>query len=272
MTVQMVYKVFGLVFSAVCNRPCNGGRCIKPNMCLCDEGSVRSACLPDDLRDSYNKENEKSRLSVPDRFERPLTAASNSGTSENSGIATGSNDGDRGNGYINRGTGDINRGYGDNNQGNSDINRGTGDINRRIGDINRGNGDMNRGTGDTNRGNGDINQRNGDINRGNGDINRGNGDINRGIGDINRGNGDINRGNGDIDRQNGDINQRNGEINRGDGDNNRGNSDSRVTAVTPIAAASRNVCKFPCLNGGTCQGSVCACRQGYNGENCADRE
>ncbi|XP_050520393.1 fibrillin-2-like isoform X2 [Daktulosphaira vitifoliae] len=41
----------GLCIVPICNRPCNGGRCIKPNMCLCDEGSIRPACLPDDFRD-----------------------------------------------------------------------------------------------------------------------------------------------------------------------------------------------------------------------------
>jgi len=45
-----------------------------------------------------------------------------------------------------------------------------------------------------------------------------------------------------------------------------------TTTVNSNAVASRNACKYPCLNGGTCQGSVCACRQGYAGENCGDRK
>lgn len=148
--------------SAVCNRPCNGGRCIKPNMCLCDEGSVRSACLPDDLRDSYNKDDEKSRqpsLPAPDRFEKPPSAA----------VSGGSRNGDSGAISIGSSTGNSGSG----NDGSSD-------------------------SGVTNR--------------------------------------------------------------------------VATTTVSLSTMTPRSVCKYPCMNGGTCQGSVCSCRLGYSGENCADRK
>jgi len=49
---------------------------------------------------------------------------------------------------------------------------------------------------------------------------------------------------------------------------------SRVATTTDnsLGVVSRNSCKYPCLNGGTCQGSICTCRQGYTGENCGDRK
>jgi hypothetical protein len=52
-----------------------------------------------------------------------------------------------------------------------------------------------------------------------------------------------------------------------------GGPSTRISTITPLATTTpRNVCKYPCLNGGTCLGSVCACRLGYNGENCGDRK
>lgn len=75
----------------------------------------------------------------------------------------------------------------------------------------------------------------------------------------------------------------NGSSGIGNGDGNGGsavmssNNSSRAAATTMAIINSatvppRNACKYPCLNGGTCQGSVCVCRQGYSGENCADRK
>ncbi|XP_025412034.1 fibrillin-2-like isoform X2 [Sipha flava] len=153
----------GLCIVPVCNRPCNGGRCIKPNMCLCDEGSVRSACLPDDLRDAYNKDNDQ-RPVPPDRIER-LPAV---------GVVDGEKNTDAGN--------DDN----DDSDGNKDsVESG-------------GHGGRTKGGG-------------------------------------------------------------------------TGGPSTRISTITPLATTTpRNVCKYPCLNGGTCLGSVCACRLGYNGENCGD--
>lgn len=33
-----------IAFSAICSRPCAPGRCIKPNICLCEGGTVSSSC------------------------------------------------------------------------------------------------------------------------------------------------------------------------------------------------------------------------------------
>lgn len=208
-------SIFLLYFPAVCNRPCNGGRCIKPNMCLCDEGSVRSACLPDDLRDAYNKENEQ-RLPPSDRFDKL----------PGSGIVAGekSDDGDDDGGYGIKGSGNSG-GYGIKGSGNSGGygSKGSGDSG----------GHETKGSGYGSKGDGDSG----------GPGSRGGSGVNGGIGSGNGGSGVSTR-----------------------------IATTSTTSIPSAVMASRNVCKYPCLNGGTCQGSVCACRQGYSGENCADRK
>lgn len=135
-------------------------------MCLCDEGQVRSACLPDDLRDSMTTKDDGHRAlsSTPDRFEKQPSSAGNDGRVGSGGLVGG-----------------------------------------------------------------DSNE---------------------------------NAGNG------------NGK-NDGGGGGSSSSIGGRVIATTTVGsltATSRNGCKYPCLNGGTCQGTVCSCRQGYSGENCAERE
>lgn len=225
--------------SAVCNRPCNGGKCIKPNMCLCDEGSVRSACLPDDLRDSYNKDDEQQALSpTPDRFEKQPSAASIGGSGVKNG-GTGSATGG-------------NNGYGGNsgNTGTVVTTGGTGG-----GKIGSGGGGVGVGEDSGNNGRGNV---------GNGQENVGsNGRGTVGNGRESNGNG---HGSGIVGNANG------GSVPSGGGDANGGSSRVSTTTVNSLPTSPRNTCKYPCLNGGSCQGSVCVCRQGYNGENCAERE
>lgn len=156
---------------------------------------MRSACLPDDLRDSYNRDDEQLRspqTSAPDRYGKLPSAGGNNGIigsgSNGGGSSVGSSSGSNGGSGIN-GSGVANsvRPYG------------------------------------------------------NGGANNGGDSASRDVG----------------------------------GGNVSSILSSRVattTAVNSFAMASRNACKYPCLNGGTCQGSVCACRQGYAGENCGDRK
>lgn len=140
---------------------------------------MRSACLPDDLRDSYNKDSEHQRPPTYSAPEKPPTAGNFDGghPSRNNGIGAAENATNVHGG---------NNGYGGN------------------------------------------------------------------------GNGGVDAGNS------------------GGGNESAHVSGGRVTATTvpsSLTVTPRSVqCKYPCLNGGTCQGSVCACRQGYSGENCAIRE
>jgi len=157
---------------------------------------VRSACLPDDLRDSYNKDDEQLRspqTSAPDRYGKPPSAVGITGSGNNGGGSSGGSGGSNGNGGNNNG-----------------INGSGG-----------GNNGRNYGNGVTSN-NGDSASK---------DVGGGN------IGSV---------------------------------------LSTRVATTTANsnanAVASRSACKYPCLNGGTCQGSVCACRQGYTGENCGDRK
>lgn len=179
-------------------------------MCLCDEGSVRSACLPDDLRDAYNKDDEQLRLSqssAPDRYGKPPL------TGGNNGIASSGSSGSSG------GSGGSNI-SGGNNSG-----------------INGSGGGNNSGT----NGSGGISN----------------------VGDSASKDGSASRG---------DIPSRDDSASGGVRNINNTSSSRVATTVNSLAVASRNSCKYPCLNGGTCQGSVCTCRQGYTGENCGDRE
>jgi len=179
-------------------------------MCLCDEGSVRSACLPDDLRDAYNKDDEQLRLSqssVPDRYGKPpSTGGNNVGSSGGSGGSSGSGGNDSGN----NGSGGIS---------NSETSASRDESTSRGDSANRG----------------DSASRGDSLSRGD--------SAGRGVGNV-------------------------GRVSS--------TSSSRVATTTSVNSLamveSRNYCKYPCLNGGTCQGSVCSCRQGYTGEYCGDRK
>lgn len=180
-------------------------------MCLCDEGSVRSACLPDDLRDTYNKDDEQQALSpTPDRFEKPSAAIGGGVKNDGTGSGTGGNNG-----------------HGS--TGNSGTGSSTG---WKIG--------SGGGVGE------DSGNSRGTVGNGQENIGNGRGSI---VGSANI-----------------------GSVPSGGGDANGGSSRVSTTTVNSLPISSRNTCKYPCLNGGSCQGSVCVCRQGYNGENCAERK
>lgn len=224
--IYVTDSILFISFSAVCNRPCNGGRCIKPNMCLCDEGSVRSACLPDDLRDAYNKEDEQLRFSqssVPDRYGKSPTAGGNNGITSSGSSGSGSSGG----------SGGSNSGPNGSSGGNNSGTNGNGGISN-IGDSASRDGSASRGD---IPGRSDIPSRDDNYSRGD-SASRGD-SISRGVGNVNS--------------------IPSGRV-------------VTTTTVNSLALASRNSCKYLCLNGGTCQGSVCSCRQGYTGENCGDRK
>ncbi|XP_069194609.1 fibrillin-1-like [Procambarus clarkii] len=236
----------------ICSRDCgSGGRCVRPNLCMCLGGLISSVC------------------------------GGRGGGRNGIGIGGGSRGIGGGNGGIGGGNGGIGGGNGGIGGGNGGIGGGNGGIGGGNGGIGGGNGGIGGGNGGIGGGNGGIGGGNGGIGGGNGGIGGGNGGIGGGNGGIGGGNGGIGGGNGGIGgvggRPNGDglgtVDGVAGGV-RTNGANGRGyNGFNGGVDGNRVDGGGRRPdlgCQTSCLNGGTCQGNRCVCRLGFRGEHCAE--
>ncbi|XP_076053545.1 fibrillin-2-like, partial [Oratosquilla oratoria] len=216
----------------ICTRECGGtGRCVRPNLCMCDGGMISPRCGSG----SYG-----------------FNGGGNGG-----GIGNGGGGSNGGGGGVGNGNGFIG----------INVNGGGGITGNGGGGGGRGNGNGGGGGGRGNGSGGGGGGTGGGGGRGNGNGGGGGGrgtGSGGGGGGGGRGNGSGGGGGG---RGNGNGGGGGGRGNGGGGGIGDG---GRVDGGGGVSDIYDSRCQTACLNGGTCQGTRCICRQGFTGDHCAE--